>query len=255
MKISRIGSLVLTVLSLLTLAQPADAQRRDRDRDHGEIGRGFFQTGVFELDVDDLNSALTGAGYPALDGTVYTLGGGGYGTRGRFLMGGEGHALMETIETTADGAYQVGMSGGYGMFRLGYLAFTRGGLDVFPSLGLGGGGMSLEIVERGAPTFDDVLDDPARSARLSTAMLLLDASLSVQYRVDMSRDRDDEDEDGDDRPGGLLVGVEAGYTFAPGDSTWDLDGINGVAGGPTLQVEGLHLRISIGGWGREGDDD
>lgn len=242
---------MLALLLLTSLAQPAWAQRRGaRDRgepDREEIaGRGFFQAGYIGLDMDDLNASLVGAGYPSLDGTFLTLGGGGYGHHGRFLIGGEGHGLLGSEETTVGGARQLDPSGGYGLFRLGYMAFSRSGLDVFPVFGIGGGGMSLKISERSAPTFDDVLADPERSSTLSTGMFLLDLSLAVHYRVRVERS-----DEGDG--GGLLLGLQTGYTFAPGDPSWDLDEINSVAGGPDLQIEGFYIRLSLGGWGEDDD--
>jgi hypothetical protein len=59
----------------------------------------------------------------------------------------------------------------------------------------------------------------------------------------------------DDGVGGVLLGVSLGYTFAPGASKWTLDGINSVAGGPTFQIEGPYVRLSIGGWGIEQEDE
>ena len=61
-------------------------------------------------------------------------------------------------------------------------------------------------------------------------------------------------EEGDD-PGGFLIGLQVGYTFAPGSTSWTLDDINNVAGGPSLQVEGPYVRLSLGGWGTEADDE
>lgn len=212
-------------------------------------GGGYFQVGYMILDVDALNAQLLGSGYPGLDDAFVTLGGGGFGMKGPFLLGGEGHALVGPRETTVDGTTQVGLGGGYGLFRLGYLAYAQEGINVFPMLGLGGGGASLSLVERSAPTFDDVLTDPQRSATLSTGSFLLDASVAVFYRPELPGMAPEEPDD-EDAPGGLLLGLQAGYTFAPGDSSWKLDHINTVAGGPEMKMQGFYIRLAIGGWGR-----
>jgi hypothetical protein len=235
---------------LFALALPRTAHAQDDDED--EPGGGYFQAGYMELDLDDLNGALVGAGYPALDNSFWTLGGGGYGMKGRFLLGGEGHGLIGSDETTADGARQLGIGGGYGLFRIGYLAYSIEGLEVLPMIGVGGGGMSLSIIERSAPTFDDILLDPLRSARVSTGMFLLDASLMLSYRVPTGEDEEDGDDD-EESGGGLLVGLQGGYTFAPGEPSWRLDGLNSVAGGPELKIEGFYIRLSIGGGRRGGE--
>jgi hypothetical protein len=198
--------------------------------------------------MDELDTALGAAGLPSLSRDYLTLGGAGYGTRGRFLIGGEGHALLGRKETTAGGARQLSADGGFGLFRVGYLALSVGALDVYPIFGIGGGGTSLKIAERSAPTFDDVLTDPERSATLSAAVFLLDVAAAANYRVTINQE-----EDG--RVGGFLLGVQVGYTFAPAQSAWTLDGINDVAAGPDFRIQGPYVRLSIGGWGRESEQD
>lgn len=238
-------ALVGILATTLGLAGAAGAQTVDQGEPTDiEAGRGFFQAGYMALDLGELNASLTAAGLPELDERVVSLGGAGFGVRGRLLIGGEGHALLGGDQTTADGSIEVGLSGGYGLFRLGYLLLGgEGFLDVYPMVGIGGGSMSVRITERSAPTFDDVLVDPQRSSTLSTSMFLLDIGLGADYRFVVSEDDDEEGE------GGVLVGVHAGYTLAPGDTEWTLDGINNVAGGPAARVEGFYLRLSIGGWG------
>lgn len=207
------------------------------------VGGGYFQAGYMDLGLEELNASLDDSGYPSLDSGFITLGGAGYGSRGRFLIGGEGHGILENSETTPDGAYEISAGGGYGLFRVGYLAYSEQNFDVFPLFGIGGGGLNLDIKNRSAPLFDDVLDDPARSSSLSTGGFLLDLSVGATYRLELA------DEDGE--RGGMLFGVQVGYTFQPGETSWDLDGLNDVAGGPDFQIEGFHIRFSVGGWGEE----
>lgn len=212
-------------------------------------GRGYFSVGYIELDLEELNGDLQGGGLPALDGSFLTLGGGGYGTRGRLLIGGEGHGLLGSDGTTADGSTQVSVGGGYGLFKLGYLAFAQSGLEVFPSIGIGGGGMHVQIVERSAPTFGDIIDDPQRSSKLSAGSFLMDVAGTAHFRFAPGEAAEAaEDDDEGDAPGGMLVGLQVGYTFAPGSSRWTLDDINNVAGGPTLNMQGFYFRVSVGGW-------
>jgi hypothetical protein len=240
------GAMAVVLASGAYGASEVGAQEMDLRQSRS--GRGFFQAGYLGLDVDDVNAALAGAGFPTLDRGTVTLGGGGYATRGRFVIGGEGHGILSQDQPAVDGSVQIGLDGGYGLFKVGYLAYSEDGFDVYPTVGIGGGGLSLSIVERSAPTFDDILEDPARSSRLSTGMFLLDLGVSGDYRF---MKRVDEDGGG----GGLLVGFQAGYVFAPGSSDWRLDDINGVAGGPDLGVQGFYIRLSLGGWGGGGSDD
>ncbi len=234
----RRAAATLAALPGLALIAPAAFAQ---DPDESDAGRGYFQIGYIGLDLDDLNDRLVGSDYPELGGSFLTLGGGGYGERGRLLIGGEGHAVLGSDEDTADGGTKLSISGGYGLFRLGYVAFSGDGADIVPALGIGGGIMTLDLVDRDLPTFDEVIEDPERSSRLSTGMFLLDLSVALHYRIT----REGDDEEG---PRGLLVGVQGGYAFAPGDTSWTLDEVNDVSGGPQLQIEGLHVRVSIGGW-------
>ncbi len=209
-------------------------------------GYGFFQGGVLGLDLDGLNARLSAVGLPGLDGTVPTWGGAGYGIVGRFHFGGVGHGGLDPAETS--GSTRVGLTGGYGLARVKYEALSRGGLTLLPALGMGAGGLSLRITDLDAPTFDDVLDDPARSSTLSTGlMFLLDVGVALDYRLALR------ESDGGSA-WGLALGVEGGYLLSPGGTSWTLDGINGVAGGPDLGIEGFYLWISIGGWGRGAAD-
>lgn len=232
----------------LTLAAVSvvGAQERDAPARASE-GRGFFQAGYLNLDVDGLNQSLVTAGLPDFDGTALTLGGAGYGARGPVLIGLEGHAILGGKETSTDGSTEVSIGGGYGLFRIGYLVVHEESFDVYPTLGIGGGGISVNIKERSAPLFDDVLADPQRSSSLSSGMFLLDFGLAMDYRIRVESDEDEF--------GGILIGLQGGYTLAPGSPSWTLDGINSVAGGPELLIQGLYIRLSIGGWGVDMDDE
>jgi hypothetical protein len=229
----------ITGLAFITIASTAFAQATVERR---EVGRGGFQVGYLAVDVDKLNDALAGAGFPRLKTGFLTIGGNGYAEHGRWLIGGEGHALIGSKRTTEGGAYQIVPSGGYGMFRVGYKVFSSGLFDVSPSFGIGGGGLGVEIRGRSAPTFDDVLANPGRSSRLSTGVLLLDVSVAASHRIAIKQKEAGAE-------GGLMLSATAGYMFEPASSDWTLDGMNSVAGGPTFRMQGFYARFSFGGWG------
>ena len=234
----------LLALLLSTLAAAAAEAQRRSGAAAAEGTRGVFQAGYLMLDLDELNARLLSAGYPEMDDRFLTLGGAGYRVMNRILIGGEGHGLLGREETTADATRRISLNGGYGLFRLGYLLLADYGFDLVPAIGIGGGGMSLKITERGSPTFDDVLGQPARSSTLSTGMLLVDGSVGVNYRVALGPP--------DRRRGGILIGLHGGYLYSPWNSSWDLDGLSDVAGGPELLIQGFYGRVTIGGWGRRG---
>ncbi len=237
----RLGRLLPGLALGLLIASPGSAQ-----------ARGAFQIGVQELETAGLNGSLVSSGFPAFDDAALTLGGFGFGTVGDLIIGGEGHGIFPLEEDAPGGEYRSRLTGGYGFFNLGYMAVSTRNLDVYPMIGIGGGATVVDIVERSSPTFDDVLDDPGTSSRLTGSTFLLSGSIGADYRFGVDRrrrSRRDRDRDhDDDRNAGLFVGVRAGWIWAPGDTRWELDQLNDVAGGPSTVTEGLFVRLSIGGW-------
>ena len=208
---------------------------------HAPAGYGYFQAGTLGLDLDELNARLSAAGLPGLDGSVPMWGGAGYGIVGRFHLGGVGHGGLDPA--AIGGSTRVGLKGGYGLARAKYEALSAGGFTVLPAVGMGAGALSLSLSDLAAPTFDEVLDDPGRGSTLSTGlMFLVDVGLAVDYRLALSRSDEG-------AAWGLALGLEGGYLLTPGGTSWTLDGINGVSGGPDLGIEGFYLWLSIGGWG------
>lgn len=160
----------------------------------------------------------------------------------RLLLGGEGHALL-----TGDGTGQgrnVSLTGGYGFFNLGYLFFPTSSLHAYPLLGIGGGGLQLDIESQGdAGNFDDVLDDPDRSARVGRASFLISLGAGLEYQFGTPDDG-----------GSAQLGIRAGYIISALRSDWQLDE-NSLADGPDASMQGPFVRLTIGGISFSGDDD
>jgi len=204
-------------------------------------GGGYFAVGAMDLEVDALNQRLTDTGFPELSSSALTLGGGGHAVRGRLLLGGQGHGFLADDETTLDGATGVRLGGGYGLFNLGWEVVGRDRLSIYPTAGLGAGGLALQIGPRDVPRFDDVLEDPGRGVTLSHGGLLT----SVGVRAEMALG---------DRPRrraprqGLIVGVELSALQGIGNWAWGTEW-GEVTRGPDAAFDGVHLRVTIGGGG------
>jgi hypothetical protein len=209
--------------------------------------KGFFMVGWHGLDLGDLNDRMSVNGFPSSSENVLSLGGGGWVIKNRFLIGGEGHALLGSEETTTDGAFETRLNGGYGQLDLGYRAYSTERLDVYPIIGLGGGTISVDLIERGTPTFDEILADPLTSTKLTADGFLLDLSVAMDVRLTMS-----DEEDGGQN--GLAVGLRAGYTYSPNDWDWKVNNDTDAPGGPEIGVRGAYLRLMFGGWGRRGSN-
>lgn len=230
---------MIAMLAILTLAMPVSAQNGG--------ARGAFQVGYQTPDIDGLNTALANSAFPGFDDGLVTLGGFGFITKGRLIIGGEGHGFLPREEDTADGAYRTRLSGGYGLFNLGYMAYSEDRLDVYPIVGVGGGAMQLDLIERGSPVFGDVLDNPGRSSRLMSDTWLLSAALGVDWRLGGEPGHETGEDDEAGERGGLFVGLRGGWMWAPGDINWELDELNDVAGGPNTAPTGFFVRVSVGG--------
>jgi hypothetical protein len=207
-----------------------------------QIGKGYFFIGSGTMKIDKLNTRLSGKGYPKFSDSFLTLGGGGHGVVNRFIIGGEGMAFMtEDREAVVSGkTYKNSLTGGCGFFDIGYSAYSHKGLSIYPILGIGGGGYSLNITDRSSPKFDEILDTPGRSSHLSSASFLLSLSLGADYMLNFEKRPE--------RKGGLIFGLRVGYIFAPVTSNWNIDNIE-VFGGPKTGIEGLFLHFMIGGGG------
>lgn len=240
----RIARHLASTLALCSLLSPWPSGAQTLARKHDAGGRGFFQVGYMGLDLSNLNATLVASDLPQLNDQYLTLGGGGYGEIGRWMIGGEGAGLVGQHRATTSGSYDVSLDGGFGMFRMGYNITPHRTFDIFPSIGLGGAGMQLQMRGRSAPTFGEVLADPGRSSRMTTGGFLLGVGVDGNYRLVFGEAPTGEQ-------GGMLIGVSTGYVFQPATTDWHLDGLNSVAGGPTVKVEGFYVRFSIGGWGRK----
>jgi hypothetical protein len=237
---SGIFGVALVAVAVCASTTAAEAQR---GRTPPAQGMGYFATGWQRLDLGDLNTRLQTAGYQPFSEDFVSVGGGGFAVRQRVVIGGEGHAILGPSGTDAAGTLRTRLAGGSAMFNLGYVVARTPSASLAPMVGIGGGGLTLDILDRAAPTFDEVLQNPRRSARMTSGSLLLDASAMAQVRLTDGPRRD--------RPGrgGLAVGVRAGYTFAPFSPEWRTDTGNDIAAGPDTSLDGAYVRVMIGGWG------
>lgn len=237
--IACIAALVVFIAPRPTHAQDATDDESDSVA-YREGGAGFFAIGTSVAGgIDNLNGRLEAMGYPTFQSAALSIGGGGYGIVGqRVLLGGEGHGLIRPAQSFQGRNVSVG--GGYGLATLGYLAVARSPLRVYPQVGVGAGGFTVDIGSAGEATeFDEVLDDPNRRAELSRGSLLVSLALNATYELFSAPDE----------AGGLRIGVQAGYLFAPFSGEWQLDD-NPLDDGPdTTGFDGPFIRLLIGGGG------
>jgi hypothetical protein len=203
-------------------------------------GSGYFMVGINSIDLDSLNSRLKAKGYSELSDTFTFVGGGGHGIVGKVIVGGGGGRLMGD-EVSSKG-YRMSLDGGYGLFNVGYIVHSKENLKIYPLIGIGGGGISLEIVEEGtSPPFDDILDDPKRGAELTASGFLFQIGVGADYFIEIG---------GDERGrGGLGIGLFGGYILSPGWN-WKMDGTD-LSDSPDMSITGPYIHLTIAGVGLE----
>ncbi|MBC7188423.1 MAG: hypothetical protein H5U38_15465 [Calditrichaeota bacterium] len=232
---------VVAGVALLVLLYGFLAQAQAREGRGG--GYGYFYLGSSMVDLDKLNATLRVSRYPEFSNRLLSIGGGGHAFFKRLVLGGQGQALMsKTTDVSVGGIpYKASLAAGIGFFDIGYLLTPRGNLKVYPMLGIGGGGLELAIEEKQPPSFEQILAHPNRSTRLSAGLFLVNFALGVDYFV-LTR----QDEEG---IGGLVFGVELGYTYTPFAGGWQAEEID-ISGGPDASLTGPYLRLKIGGGGK-----
>lgn len=225
----------LTLVLFLSMSGSyAVAQDTSSDRKATEGGAGFFAIGMTRAGLGTLNDRLDAAGYPTFGTRLLSFGGGGYTlVGGRVLIGGEGHGVFAPSETVQ--GRDVTLGGGYGLATVGYLAVARSGWQVYPQVGVGLGGVSVEIGSADGANFDDVLDAPNREARLNRGQLLASLALHATYTLGAP-----------EGASGFRIGLQVGYLFAPAHGDWTMGG-HTLPGGPEAGLDGAFFRLLLGG--------
>jgi len=236
---SRRVFLAMVCCAITTIATAPALRADDEWNDGRHGGKGYFMIGWSSLDLEPLNDVLVANGYPTFTKDFMSLGGGGHAVIGRLVLGGQGHGYLSQAHdaTLPAGNYRTSVAGGAGFFDLGLLLWSRGATSFTPMVGLGGGGLELDIRELSSPTFSEVLAQPGRRAKLHTGGFLVDLGASLDRIVDGGRGN-----------GGPLVGIRAGWVLAPFPGHWQLHGQD-VAGGPELGFTGPYVRFMFGGGG------
>jgi len=239
---------VIKILSMLTVTMlvwglavsVAYAEQEAAERPKG-AGAGGFLFGMNRVDFDALSSKLAAQGFEELEAENTFFGGAGYGVIGdKIIIGGEGGGFGQDVSSDT---LKASVGYGYGLFKVGYVIYSKGSLRVFPLFGMGGGGINLRIADTGgAPGFDALVKDPGREVNLSAGGLLFDLGLGMDYLLLLGGDEKGE--------GGLLFGVRAGYTLSPTKTDWRMTDRD-VLRGPDVRITGPYVHLMFGGGGRE----
>lgn len=226
---------VLVSIAVCLLSGAVAAQDRSE-----QGGMGYSSFGQSYIGIDDLNAALKAKGYSAIPDKFFSVGGGGHSiVDGRWIFGGEGHALIGDAVVTGDVKSSLLIS--YGFFDFGYLLFSKADFYAYPLIGIGGGGMTLNMHEDIAMiSLDEMLDNPNRGVSMTSGGFLVNLAVGLDYLLKFGG--------GSTEKGGMLFGIRAGYTFSPFSRGWTVDDVD-VTGAPKIGITGPYIRIMIGGGG------
>jgi len=234
--------LVLAGALACALALPRDAAAQVRPgMGGGEQPRTsirIYGEGVYSrMDVDELNARLAALEepYSAVSEDMIGFGVGVHGRRGRFILGAEGTFTTSSEDAEVSDERIAELSAFQGSVLVGFSLIRSAGFDLYPLIQLGGAGASLEVRERGAPSWDEVLGDPGRQSTLSTATFYGAAGASVEYAFG----------------GGFFLGARGTWAFTPATDSWSEES-GDVLGGPELDLSGPSVRLMVGFGGRGG---
>ena len=209
-------------------------------------GAAYIGGGISGIATSDLDGRLAASGYPTFGQSATVLGIGAYRLFSSGVMFGfEGNGLIIGEEDHAGG--EVGIGGGYATLGIGYAFDLPHRTRVYPRIGVGAGGIGLWFdSEEDTVEFDDVLANPAPAPHVEEPGLSIDGFvLDAGGGIEFTPLR---------RGSGLLIGLRAGYLFAPFDSHWNVIRFNNssdVTGGPDASISGFYLRVIVGGaWRR-----
>ena len=198
-----------------------------------------FAFGGSTFDLDELDAALAAEGFSSLGSSGRTTGFSGYKlTDSGLVLGAEIQRAGQTVYNDSTKA-SVGVSSA--MLLVGRVVYSRGDLRVFPLVGIGSSGVNVRMVRRAAtPTFAEVLAEPFRESIMNAGGLALQLAIGADHHLRFSK--------GHHGRAGLLVGLRVGYTYKPGEATWQMEG-GDVLGGPSADTSGPFFRLHVGiGW-------
>jgi len=200
-------------------------------------GGGTFNFGAQLVDFSAVNDVTQAFGYPAFEDANISFGGGGQFYINRFILMGEGAYFGQSSVENPQNSLEFG--GGYGMFSLGYNTINKESLLLYPSVGVGFVGSGLTV----RPRQQDISFEDAISGEVSTNETNIGA-FSEMFRLAVNMDWFPLQKN--DKAYGLLIGLSAGYNFAP-TSTFENPADTELANSPEFDPGGAFITLRIGG--------
>lgn len=196
--------------------------------------------GGMTVGLGPMNDRLVRGGATEKLPTLFPLlGGQGFGLFSRFLIGGSGAGLLSR-SVDMPGNREASVRGAWGTVDFGYQLLRVNGFLLAPVVSLGGYGMAVTLASKDGGSFDDVVEDPARSTTLTSKGVLGGVSLLGKVII-LGRPSTSV---GDARSG-LSLGLRVGGVYGIPYRDWKADGVS-VSDGPSFGLRGAYAALSLG---------
>ncbi len=204
------------------------AQTSSESFDGAELA---FTYGVHFLDVHSFNRSLRSNRLPPIANSASAIGVTGGIFINRLWFGGE--AAWQFGADGANDDYNLQTYGGNGMVKAGYVLVDQPSFAFYPSIGLGGGGTTIQVTSAaGGTVYDNDMLRPGRN--LHSGYMLIDPAVSADFFLGSQQ-----------QSSRLLLGFSLGYLLSPFQSSWDY----GDQPVPTLgkfAPQGVYMKVKLG---------
>jgi hypothetical protein len=224
---------MLVMLTSLAFASQAQEQTAKAKRAILSGGFGHLSFSGQQINVSDLNGMLNTLGYSSLNNNYRSFGGGGGFVINNFFIGGEGGSLSTGNSSNQNST--LSFKAGCGYFNFGYIVHSTKRSVLYPVVGLGGGGYTMEVKLKNVNSnFPDQLNAPNGGATLQGGGFMINSQLCYQYFF-AGHEKE-----------GFFLGLKTGYRYCP--TAWKMS-VNGspVSNAPSLNINGAYVSIILGG--------
>lgn len=197
-------------------------------------GAGFIKVGgAVTSGAGTVLDQIAPAGVSNFTDQFYLLGGEGYYRTGNLILGLDGSVGAQTARSSGN-SYGEGYTF-YGHAKVGLVVNQGARYWIYPTVGLGSSTLGMTTYTKSGGETQD---------RLNRMIFRpsLDVGLNADWLLAKSRTTDQ-------RFGGLLLGLRAGYHVSSAGNDWRTDGNNSLPNLPTYTNKGYYLMLTIGGGG------
>lgn len=215
----------LAFVALLLWASTADAQRI-------KGGAGFVKVGVANASgAGTVFDQLAPTGVSGFSDQFYLLGGEGYYRTGHIVLALDGHIGAQNVRSS-------GINNGEGFTYVGHakvgLIVNQGARYwIYPTVGLGTAALAMT-------TYTKIGSDVENRQNRYLYRPSFEIGLNADYLLSKSRTTDQ-------RFGGLLLGLRAGYHISQQSSSWRNDANDRLPNLPAYANKGYYVTLTIGG--------